>query len=111
MYDPTINHLLQLEPRTQSLAYFLVSAVRQRGVPLIITSSRRSVFEQIGHVLAGRSKTFSSRHLSGRAFDVDVYGWNRKDVPRWFWDDLGRFAVGLGLKWPVPDWDPGHFEG
>lgn len=109
-YDPTPQHLQGLEPYTRALAIYLVSAARQAGVPLIITSSRRSFSEQIQLVMAGKSRTFTSRHLSGKAFDVDVMGWNRDDVPREFWLALGPYAQRLGLKWPLPDWDPAHFE-
>lgn len=108
--DPTEGHLAQLEPRTRLLATYLVIAARRAGVPLIITSSKRGLIEQTGYVLTGRSKTFNSRHLTGKAFDVDVAGWSRKAVPRVFWDALGAYAEGLGLLWPLPSWDPAHFE-
>lgn len=108
--DPTPGHLAQLDQKTRLLATYLVIAARRAGVPLIITSSRRTRLEQLGHLLAGRSKTLNSAHLYGRAFDVDVAGWSRSAVPRVFWDALGPYAEGLGLKWPIPSWDPGHFE-
>jgi hypothetical protein len=110
VYDPTHTHLAQLDPRTRILATYLVIAARDAGVPLIITSSRRSQWEQIKLVMAGRSRTLNSRHLTGKAFDVDVAGWDRNAVPRVFWDTLGPYAEKLGLKWPLPDWDPAHFE-
>lgn len=110
MNDPTLGHLQTLEPRTRALATQLIIAVRTAGIPLIITSSKRGITEQIQLVWEGKSKTYNSKHLSGRAFDVDVAGWSRDAVPRWFWDALGNFARQLGLKWPIPDWDPGHFE-
>jgi len=110
VYDPTPGHLQQLENQTRLLATYLIIGARNAGVPLIITSSRRSRTEQIKLVMAGKSRTFNSKHLIGRAFDVDVYGWDRKSVPRYFWDALGDYAERLGLIWPLPDWDPGHFE-
>ena len=110
MYDPTPGHLALLEPNIRARAIYLVNAARAAGVPLIITSSRRSFVEQIKLVATGKSKTYTSRHLSGRAFDVDVAGWRRDAVPRTFWNALGPYARGLGLNWPLPDWDPGHFE-
>lgn len=108
--DPTSGHLAQLEQRTRLLATYLVIAARKAGVPLIITSSKRSRTEQFRLVLSGRSRTLNSRHLYGRAFDVDVAGWRREAVPPEFWRALGTYAERLGLKWPLPDWDPAHFE-
>lgn len=108
--DPTPGHLAQLEPTTRRLATYLIIAARRAGVPLIITSSKRSRTEQLKYFVSGTSRTLNSRHLYGRAFDVDVAGWNRNSVPRVFWDALGPYAEGLGLKWPLPDWDPAHFE-
>jgi hypothetical protein len=110
MYDPTPGHIDTLEPRTARLASYLIIAARNAGVPLIITSSKRGKIEQIKLFALGRTKTLNSRHLTGKAFDVDVAGWRRQDVPRVFWDTLGPYAEGLGLKWPLPDWDPAHFE-
>lgn len=108
--DPTPGHLAQLDQKTRLLATYLLIAARNAGVPLIITSSKRSRTEQLGHFLAGRSWTLNSRHLYGKAFDVDVAGWSRQAVPRFFWDALGPYAEGLGLKWPLPERDPAHFE-
>src|SRR3990172_2201332 len=110
VYDPTSGHLNSLTPAIRSKAIQLVNAAGGAGVPLIITSSRRGAAEQASYVLAGKSKTFTSRHLTGNAFDVDVYGWDRDDVPKWFWVDLGNYARSLGLKWPLPEWDSAHFE-
>jgi len=99
-----------LEPQTRLLAVYLITALRTAGIPAIITSARRSYAEQIKLVMAGKSRTFNSRHLTGKAFDIDVSGWSRQDIPRWFWDAVGPYAERLGLKWPLPDWDPAHFE-
>lgn len=112
--DPTESHLRQLEPNTQLAAWWLVSVVRQAGYPLIITSSRRTLAEQQRLLEQGRSKTLRSAHLSGQAFDVDLYGMDRNTVPRWFWDMLGPWAEdNLGLVWGG-SWrsfyDPGHFQ-
>jgi hypothetical protein len=108
--DPTPGHLAQLDQATRRLATYLVIAARRAGVPLIITSSKRSRTEQLRYVLSGRSRTLNSRHLYGRAFDVDIVGWSRSAVPAEFWRSLGTYAERIGLKWPLPDWDPGHFE-
>lgn len=113
MYDPTLANLYTLEPNTRNAAFYLVNAFRQAGVPVIITSARRSYAEQLRHYFAGRSRTLTSRHLSGRAFDVDVAGWNRADIPASFWGVIGPYGEALGLKWGgrwKDPYDPGHFE-
>lgn len=113
MHDPTLSNLYSLEPQTRNAALYMVNAFREAGIPLIITSARRSHFEQIRHFLAGRSKTLTSRHLSGHAFDVDVAGWKRDDIPASFWRVIGPYGEALGLRWGGrwrDPYDPGHFE-
>lgn len=54
-----------------------------------------------------------SKHLSGQAFDVDVVGWSRDALPRWWWLALGQYAERLGLRWGgrwTTFYDAGHFE-
>lgn len=92
----------------------MVWAAREAGYPLVITSGRRTQAEQNAHVAAGRSRTRRSKHLTGEAFDVDIFGIDRNAVPRWFWALLGPWAereLGLtwGGRWSSP-YDPGHFE-
>jgi len=111
--DPTPGHLRQLQPATAARARDLVNAARAAGWPLWISSGRRSETEQRRHVAAGRSRTLSSRHLTGRAFDVDVLGLGRDEIPKEFFDALGAYGEALGLKWGGrwrDPYDPGHFE-
>lgn len=114
MYDPTASNIDTLEPRTALAATWLVYVVRNAGVPLIITSARRTTAEQQKLLAAGRTKTLNSKHLQGKAFDVDVYGYSRDAIPRSFWNVVGPWAeANLGLKWGgrwTSLWDPGHFE-
>lgn len=109
-YDPTPSSVAGLEPATQIRCIYLVNAARAAGIPLLVTSGRRSYFEQLSLVWSGKSKTLSSRHLQGRAFDVDVAGWSRDALPDSFWRSLWAYAEGLGLKVPLKTWDKGHFE-
>ena len=54
-----------------------------------------------------------SGHLTGDAFDVDVHGFARARIPRWWFYELGRLGESLGLRWGgrfSAFWDPGHFE-
>ena len=91
----------------------LVSHVRNVGIPLHITSALRTRVRQVQLLAEGRTKTLQSKHLTGQAFDVDVLGFARGDVPRWWWYQLGSLAEPLGLRWGGNFrgfWDPGHFE-
>jgi len=111
--DPTDDHLRQLSREVAPLAFQLIYAARVAGLPLIITSSRRSPAEQSHLVRTGRSRTMQSAHLTGDAFDVDVAGLQRDRVPHWVWDAIGPYGEALGLVWGGRWrglWDPGHFE-
>ena len=111
--DPTLRHLQQLGLRTGDAAFRMVSHVRQVGVPLIVTSSVRTPAQQAVLVRSGLSKTLRSKHLTGSAFDVDVHGFARTDIPKWWFYQLGALAEPLGLRWGGNFrgfWDPGHFE-
>lgn len=108
-----MRHIRALSPDIQYAAFYLIYAARVAGYPLQITSSLRSGSEQAALVRQGRSNTLSSRHLIGQAFDVDLHGYGRDQIPLWFWYELGTFAESLGFRWggrfssPV---DYGHFE-
>ncbi len=111
--DPTLGHLSRLTPPVRIRAYWLVVLARYAGLPLVVTASTRSAAEQRQLVAAGRSRTLDSKHLVGRAFDVDVYGWSRDDVPRAVWNWLGGVGEALGLRWGgrfAGFFDAGHFE-
>ena len=103
-----------LLPSVRGRADVLIGAAWAAGIPLYISAARRTVSEQQRLVAAGASKTLNSYHLLGRAFDVDVVGWGRDDVPRDIWNSLGTFATRqLGLRWGgnfKGFFDAGHFE-
>jgi len=111
--DPTLGHLNQLAPDTGLAAFRLVQFVRSKGIPLTITSSRRTAAQQRIQVLRGNSLTLQSKHIGGHAFDVDVHGFNRSDIPIWWFYQLGWLGEQLGLRWGGR-WtgfrDYGHFE-
>ncbi len=112
-FDPTIGHLRQLDRTAQAAAIRMVTHVRLVGIPLTVSSSRRTPQEQAQLVRTGRSQTFRSRHLTGQAFDIDVHGFGRDQIPRWWFYQLGQLAEPLGLRWGgnfSGFWDPGHFE-
>ncbi len=113
MIDPSPGILAELTPPTRERALIMLNAYRRAGVPLMATSGRRNIDEQRRLVAAGRSRTLDSAHLRGEAFDVDIRGWKRDQIPRWFWDHIGPFGEALGLVWGGrwrSLWDPGHFE-
>ena len=109
----TIGHLQQLAPDSALAAFQLLDFVRSHGIPLTITSSRRTLEEQRALVRAGSSMTLQSKHLGGHAFDVDVHGYGRDEIPIWFLYQLGWLGEQLGLRWGGR-WtgfrDYGHFE-
>lgn len=111
--DSTEKHLSRLSPDIQLAAWYLLYWVRSAGIPLQITSSVRSRAEQAELVRIGRSDTLRSKHLSGQAFDVDVHGYGRDQIPMWFWEELGWLGEYLGFRWggrfSYPR-DYGHFE-
>lgn len=78
----------------------MLEILREHGVPLYVSSARRDLDTQRRLVSEGRSLTFNSKHLTGRAFDVDVLGFARDDIPVWFWHILGPWAEqNLQLRW------------
>jgi len=111
--DSTMAHIRALSPEMQDAAYWLVYWVREAGIPLQITSSVRTREEQAALVRSGASLTQRSKHLTGQAFDVDVHGYGRDELPLWFWQALGQLGEYLGLRWGGR-WsglkDYGHFE-
>ena len=106
-------HIRRLSPEIQDAAFWLVYVVRNVGVPLQITSSVRTRQEQAALVRSGRSTTLRSKHLTGQAFDVDIHGWAREDIPLWWWAQLGQLGEYFGFRWGGR-WagfrDYGHFE-
>lgn len=108
-----MRHIRALSPDIQEAAFYLLWVVRNAGFPLQITSSLRSRPEQEALVRSGASLTLRSKHLIGQAFDVDIHGYARDQVPLWFWNELGAFAERLGFSWGGR-WsglrDYGHFE-
>jgi len=109
------DHLVAtLNEPTRSKAIELVNFVRSFGIPMFVSSAKRDPVLQRAFVQAGLSNTLNSRHLVGQAFDVDIRGFARDDIPLWWWWQLGPIAeryLGLrwGGRWSSPR-DFGHFE-
>jgi len=111
--DASLRHIQALSPDIQQAAWYMVWRVRTAGFPLQITASVRTREEAEALRRSGFSNTLRSKHLVGQAFDVDLHGIARDQIPMWFWDELGRFGETLGFRWGgrwSNPWDPGHFE-
>lgn len=111
--DRTDYHLGSFTPRTQALAIQLINALRAEGIPAYISSGRRSAIEQASLVAKGASRTLKSKHITGQAFDIDILGYGRDELPTWFWNIVGQYGEGLGLKWGgrfKNFYDGAHFE-
>ncbi len=117
--DQTLNRLATLEPNTRERAYWLIWIGRYYGAPVIISSARRTALEQQQLYAQGRSvpgqivtNTLVSRHMTGKAFDIDMYATAADDVPLELWQAFGQVGEYLGLtwggRWAMRDWR--HFE-
>jgi len=120
--DPSDAELATLAPEVAERAFEMVVAFRQAGIPMRIISGRRSLLAQArlyaqGRVTAGPVVTnalTNSRHVQGRAFDIDFGTWTaRMGDGHPLWNLAGEVGELLGLKWggrwksPV---DRPHFE-
>jgi len=111
--DPTIRHLNTLQSKPSALGFQLINARREAGIPAYISSGRRTYNEQAKLVASGASQTMRSKHVDGKAFDIDILGYSRDDLPKWWWLAVGEYAERLGLRWGgrwATFYDAGHFE-
>lgn len=93
--DPTPAIIQDLEPLTARAALTMVWAAREAGIPLIIISGRRNALQN-----ASAGGAVGSHHLTGRAFDVQILGYTRDQIPLAWWTALGEWAEqNLGLRW------------
>lgn len=114
--DNTLGQIQTLAPWFQPYAIDFINRARtDLDLPAVVVAggARRSAAQQRRLVAAGRSTTLQSKHVQGLAFDVDMLGWNRDDVPWQVYQSLGDLAHEMGLVWGG-DWssfvDIGHFE-
>jgi len=108
MYDPTPEKLEELESSTQEAAYWLIRVAREAGIPMMIISGFRS--PDLNRQVGGAP---NSLHLHGMAFDVQVSGFTREQLPKEWWAAVGSYAEQvLGLRWGgrfvIPDVN--HFD-
>jgi hypothetical protein len=104
--------VLAAAPARQLAAF--INAARELGLPVVVNAGngRRSKAQARANLAAGRSWTKNSLHVTGRAVDIDLYGFAPDDVPIEYWQYLGelgeRFGLRWGGRWRVRDWR--HFE-
>lgn len=105
--DESAFYILTLEEWFQPYAIHLVNLARRAGVPLVVISGRRKA--AYNAEIGGAE---FSLHLHGLAFDVQVLGYTRDQVPWWWWQALGQEWERLGGRWggrfSVPDVN--HFD-
>lgn len=95
MYDPTLEKLLELQPMLQQRAFDFINDLREAGIPMMIISGRRS--RDLNAQVGGAT---NSLHLTGSAFDVQVQGYTRDELPSWWWQAIGLYAEEVyGLRW------------
>ncbi len=106
MIDPTQEKLDSLASEIQWRARSLVIEARDAGIPLMIISGLRSA-----DLNARVGGAVHSLHLQGRAFDVQVQGYTRSQLPAYWWRALGEWAEQeLGLRWGGRFGDVNHFD-
>jgi peptidoglycan L-alanyl-D-glutamate endopeptidase CwlK len=104
------------DPIGKPMDEFVAEAVAA-GIPVRVTSTRRSAEEQRRLYAQGRTSpgpivtwTLNSAHVDGRAFDVTIEGAPEYEDDPEAWDLLGELGQGLGLRWGGTFGDYGHFE-
>ena len=108
--DRTSQAIAALHPAFAELVLQVVNEARAAGIPLVIApeNATRTAAAHRANLAAGRSWTKNSRHLTGRAVDVDLYGWPPDAVPVEYWQWIGELAEAYGLvwggRWKVRDW-------
>lgn len=107
MTDETALHWRSLDAALQPHAAYFVNAVRAAGIPLVLISGRRSA--AANREVGGAERSF---HLFGHAFDVQVLGYRREEIPYEWWEILGRFWEAMGGRWGgrFESLDVNHFD-
>lgn len=112
-----MDYLLDgLDPSGRDAARYLVAYARAAGIPVVVTSARRSLAQQKALTpakgLYKASNPSQSRHVQGRAFDLSIEGfyWDEVDPAYWRW--LGDVWKRLGGRWGgnFSKPDPIHFD-
>lgn len=114
MLDPSQwARLRDLDPAVAVRGYWLLAYLDWFGLRFRVSEGRRTSYRQRHLVAAGLSRTLASKHLVGRAFDIDKVGVHPDRVPLNDWALAGWIGERLGLTWGgrwVDLRDYRHFE-
>lgn len=116
-----------LDPNFKPIAMELLARSLEKGIPLVIIDTLRTLEEQAEAVKNGFSSTLKGKHLpqppSGKSKAMDVcpyleFQLHGPDKLQWdasdpIWQKVGVIGESLGLRWGgrwKQPHDPGHFE-
>lgn len=116
--DPTNFQLATLSDVVRIRGFWLIWVLRVRvNLPAIVAEGRRSPARQRFLFASGRTRpgriltdTLKSKHVTGDAFDIDMWRTSADDVPRAVWNIAGQVGQALGLTWGGRFGDFRHFE-
>lgn len=105
--DPrTFDAITSLNRDAAVRAAWLIHYLGLYGAHVHVTEGLRTTERQQALFAQGRTApgprvtwTLASRHLTGRAFDIDFVGIDASQVPAVWWDLAGRIGEWLGLRW------------
>lgn len=107
--------LSSLDASGRDAARAFVAYARSLGLPVIVTSARRTAAQQAALTPAAglyKASPTTSRHVTGTAFDLGFAGYRWDEVPMEYWRWLGSVWVSLGGRWGgnFAKPDPIHFD-
>jgi len=109
MTDATPELIRGLRSDFAPYVVHFVNVCRRAGIPFIVISGTRAgpLADPDGNI------ALDSLHLQGVAFDGQVIGYLREELPGWFWQALGEYWERMGGRWGgrfrLPDVN--HFDG
>jgi len=102
----TFDAITSLNEDAAVRAAWLIHYLQLYGAHVHVTEGLRTIGRQRSLFAQGRTTpgpiitwTLDSRHLTGRAFDIDFVGIDASQVPAVWWDLAGRIGEWLGLRW------------
>jgi uncharacterized protein YcbK (DUF882 family) len=109
------TRLATLDAAGREAARWLVAYARAYGIPVVVTSARRTAAEQAALTPARglyKASPNASRHVSGRAFDLGISGYQWDEIDPAYWRWLGSVWKSLGGRWggDFQRPDPIHFD-
>lgn len=107
MFDPTQREISSLNSSIRVGATWLIWVLRTYySLPAIVSDGRRTSAEQAALYAQGRTRPGPivtnarfSDHQVGLAFDIDMQGFDPRDVPVTVWRVAGAWGEYLGLAW------------